>query len=58
VTEKRHALFVPGVVAYGAVMFAWCALRHAHYGSHAYDLGAYHQIFVNLAYHGSLWSPV
>jgi uncharacterized membrane protein len=56
--ERRDPLFVPSVIAYGALMFAWSALRHAHYGSHAYDLGAYHQVFVNLAYHARLWSPV
>ena len=43
---------------YAALLFAWSALRHAHYGSHAYDLGAYHQTFYNLGRHGSLWSPI
>lgn len=45
-------------LAYAALLFAWSALRHAHYGSHAYDLGAYHQTFYNLGRHGSLWSPI
>lgn len=54
----RHRLFTPAVVVYGLTLFAWSSLRHAHYGSHAYDLGAYHQVFYNLGAHASLWSPI
>lgn len=49
---------MPVVVAYGFALFAWSALRHAHYGSHAYDLGAYHQVFYQLGAHGRLWSSI
>jgi len=45
-------------VAYALALFAWSALRHAHYGSRAYDLGAYHQVFWNLAEHGTLWNSI
>jgi uncharacterized membrane protein len=55
---ERHRLFWVFVGAYGLVLFAWSSLRHAHYGSHAYDLGAYHQVFYNLGTHGNLWSPI
>lgn len=55
---ERHRFFWPIVGTYCVVLFVWSALRHAHYGSHAFDLGAYHQVFYNLAAHGSLWSPL
>ncbi len=55
---QRHRFFWPIVGVYGVVLFAWSALRNAHYGSHAFDLGAYHQVFYNLGVHRSLWSPV
>ncbi len=54
---RRHRFVLPGLALYAAVLFLWSALRHAHYGSHAYDLGAYHQVFWNVA-HGSLWNPI
>jgi uncharacterized membrane protein len=55
---ERHRLFGVIALAYGLFLFAWSALRHAHYGSRAYDLGAYHQVFYDLGAHGSLWSPI
>lgn len=55
---ERHRLFGWVVGAYGLLLFTWSSLRHAHYGSHAYDLGAYHQVFYNLGAHGNLWSPI
>lgn len=56
--SKRHPYFLPSVALYALLLFTWSALRHAHYGSFAHDLGAYHQIFWNLGAHGSLWSPI
>lgn len=55
---KRHRLFWPIATGYAVLLFAWSALRHAHHGSHALDLGAYHQIFYGLSTRGSLWSPI
>lgn len=55
---SRSRWVVPLVCAHGLVMFVFCALRHRNYGSHAFDLGAYHQVFWNLAHHGSLYSSV
>ena len=54
----RHRLFWPIASGYAVVLFLWSALRHAHYGSHALDLGAYHQVFYSLGVHRSLWSPI
>lgn len=58
VEPRRHRLVVPALVAYALALFAWSALRHAHYGSRAYDLGAYHQVFWNLGAHGTLWNSI
>jgi uncharacterized membrane protein len=53
----RHRLALPLAAAHALFMFAWCALRHAAYGSRAHDLGAYHQIFFN-ASRGSLFNEI
>ncbi len=55
---RRHPLVLPAVATHAAAMLAWSALRHAHYGSHAMDLGAYEQVFWNLGQHNSLWSSI
>lgn len=57
-SDAPHAAFKAVVALHFLVMFAFSAFRHRHYGSHAYDLGAYHQIFWNWAYRGSLWNEV
>jgi uncharacterized membrane protein len=54
----RHRLFRFIVIGHALALFAWSACRHANYGSHAFDLGCYHQTLYNLAAHGSLWSPI
>jgi uncharacterized membrane protein len=54
----RHPLVIPLAVAYAAILFAWCALRHAHFGSSAFELGAYHSLLWNVAHRGSPWNSL
>jgi uncharacterized membrane protein len=49
---------IPLAVTYAAVLFAWCALRHAHFGSSAFELGAYHSMLWNVAYRGTPWNSL
>ena len=55
---SRHPLVVPIVVAHATVMLLWSILRHQHFGSHAFDLGAYENVFWNLAHRGTLWNSI
>jgi uncharacterized membrane protein len=54
----RHRLVIPLAVLYAATIFAWCALRHRHFGSAAYELGAYHSVLWNVAYRGTPWNSL
>ena len=54
----RHPLVIPLAVGYAAVLFAWCALRHEHFGSSAFELGAYHSMLWNVAYRGTPWNSL
>jgi uncharacterized membrane protein len=54
----RHPLVVPLAVGYAALLFAWCFLRHRHFGSSAFELGAYHSILWNVAYRGTPWNSL
>ncbi len=46
------------VVAHATIMVLWSTLRHAHYGSTAFDLAAYENIFWNLAHRGVPWDSI
>lgn len=54
---RRHRAVLPLALAHAIALFAWGALRHAAYGSRAYDLGAYHQVFYNLS-RGSAFNEI
>ena len=54
----RHPLVIPLAVLYAAVIFVWCALRHRHFGSSAFELGAYHSVLWNVAYRGTPWNSL
>ena len=54
----RHPLVIPLAAAYAAILFAWCALRHAHFGSSAFELGAYHSMLWNVAHRGTPWNSL
>lgn len=54
----RHPLVVPLAVGYAALIFAWCFLRHRHFGSSAFELGAYHSILWNVAHRGTPWNSL
>ncbi len=55
---SRHPLVVPMVVAHATIMVLWSTLRHEHYGSSAFDLAAYENIFWNLAHRGVPWNSI
>jgi len=54
----RHPLVIPLAVAYAATLIAWCALRHRHFGSSAFELGAYHSVLWNVAFRGTPWNSL
>jgi uncharacterized membrane protein len=54
----RHRWVVPMVATHAFVMVLWSILRHAHFGSASYDLGAYENVFWHLGQRGSLWNSV
>jgi uncharacterized membrane protein len=54
----RHPLVIPLAVLYAATLIAWCALRHRHFGSSAFELGAYHSVLWNVAYRGTPWNSL
>jgi uncharacterized membrane protein len=55
---QRHPAVVTLVVAHAFSMVVWSVLRHEHFGSAAYDLGAYENVFWNLGQRGTLWNSV
>jgi uncharacterized membrane protein len=55
---ERHPLVIPLAVAYAALIFGWCYLRHRHFGSSAFELGAYHTVLWNIAYRGTPWNSL
>lgn len=54
----RHPLLIPLAAAYAATLFAWMYLRHGHYGSTAFELGAYHSILWNVAIRHTPWNSL
>jgi uncharacterized membrane protein len=54
----RHPLLIPLAAAYAAVVFAWLYLRHQHFGSAAFELGAYHSILWNVAIRHTPWNSL
>ncbi|GAC1353026.1 MAG: hypothetical protein NVSMB1_21990 [Polyangiales bacterium] len=58
VKVERHRWLLPIVIAHALVMFTWATLAHRHFGSDAYDLGAYDSGFFHLAKHGRVWNAV
>jgi uncharacterized membrane protein len=54
----RHPLVIPLAVLYAAALFAWCALRHRHFGSSAFEMGAYHSTLWNMAFRGTPWNSL
>src|SRR5262245_9081767 len=56
--DVRHPALVWVVAFHAIATFALSALRHAHFGSHAQDLGAYDSVFCNLAHRGTLWNSI
>ena len=57
-TPRRHPLVIPLAAAYAATIFTWCFLRHRHFGSSAFELGAYHSVLWNVAYRGTPWNSL
>jgi uncharacterized membrane protein len=58
VPPARHRLVLPLAAVYAATLFAWCFLRHRHFGSSAFELGAYHSMLWNMAYRGTPWNSL
>jgi uncharacterized membrane protein len=54
----RHPLVIPVVAGHALVMALWSILRHAHFGSANHDLGAYDNVFWNLAHRGIPYNSV
>ncbi len=55
---ERHPALLPLSVLQAALVFAWCWSRHNHFGSSAFDLGAYHSILWNVAFRGTPWNSL
>ncbi len=55
---SRHPLTWAVVSLHAGVLLAWSWLRHQHFGSHAFDLGAYHNVFWHQAFRGVAWNGV
>ena len=55
---SRHPLTWAVVSVHAAVLLAWSWLRHQHFGSHAFDLGAYQNVFWHQAFRGIAWNGV
>ncbi len=54
----RHRLLLPVTLTFFVGLFVLSWLRHLHFGSHAYDLGAYENLFYNLGRTGVPWNAV
>ena len=55
---SRHRLVVPLTAVVALLLFALAWLRHLHFGSHAYDLGAYENSFYHLGADGTPYNAV
>ena len=55
---ERHPLVIPLAVVYAVAIFAWCFQRHRHFGSSAFELGAYHSVLWNVAFRGTAWNSL
>jgi uncharacterized membrane protein len=54
----RHPLLIPLAAAYALLLFASMLARHRHFGSPTLELGAYHSVLYNFAFHGTPWNSV
>jgi uncharacterized membrane protein len=54
----RHPLLLPLAAAYALVLFASLLFRHRHFGSPTLELGAYHSVLYNFAFHGTPWNSI
>ncbi|MFT3773270.1 MAG: DUF2079 domain-containing protein [Minicystis sp.] len=54
----RHPLLIPLAVLYGLALFAWSFLRHKHFGSGTFELGAYHSVLWNVAFRATPWNSL
>lgn len=55
---RRHPLLLPLVGLHAALVFAWLFLRHRHFASPTFDLGAYHSVLWNLAFRATPWNSI
>jgi uncharacterized membrane protein len=54
----RHPLLIPIAALYALVLFAWSFLRHRHFGSSTFELGAYHSLLWNVAHRFTPWNSL
>ncbi|APR76562.1 Hypothetical protein A7982_01909 [Minicystis rosea] len=54
----RHPLLIPLAAAYAMALFAWSFLRHKHFGSGTFELGAYHSVLWNVAHRFTPWNSL
>lgn len=54
----RHPLLIPIAGLYAALLFASAFLRHRHFGSTTFELGAYHSMLWNVAFRGTPWNSL